>query len=75
MLSGQRCELALLCPVASPILDTESKAKNIALDESDANYDMMGRLDADVPRPRVNSEGELTDSFVEEARRGRQDRR
>ena len=56
--------------------DTESKAKNITLnDESGIDYDMVNRLAADVPRPRVNAEGELTDSFVEEARRGRQDRR
>jgi serine/threonine protein kinase len=57
--------------------DTESKAKNIALDESGAEYDMIGldRLDGDTQRPRINAEGELTDSFVEEARRGRQDRR
>jgi len=34
---------------------------------------VRNRLDADVQRPRVNDEGELTDSFVEEAqgRRGR----
>lgn len=55
--------------------DTQSKAKNINLDESGAEYDVLSRLDSDIPRPRVNSEGELTDSFVEEARRGRQDRR
>ena len=55
--------------------DTASKAKNISLeDDSQADYDMLGRLNGDVPRPRVNAEGELTDSFVEEARRGRRDR-
>lgn len=58
------------------VSDTKSKAKNISLeDESGIDYDMADRLNADVPRSRVNDEGELTDSFVEEARRGRQDRR
>lgn len=56
--------------------DTESKAKHIALEDS-AEYDVvdLDRLDADRQRPRINAEGELTDSFVEEARRGRQDGR
>lgn len=51
---------------------TASKAKNETFDMEV----LEGRLsDEGRPRPRVNAEGELTDSFVEEARRGEKGRR
>lgn len=52
-----------------------SKIKNeMPLDEAVDMSALQDRL-GDAPRPRVNDEGELTDSFVEEAQRGRFGRR